>query len=226
MKLVTKRVKYVKDDYDINCISRADYNSMKTIAGIRNILKDPEWASPYEVVVSTYSYSIEDWAEMELFKYYFTFLFATNILTPIQRYLRGKGVDMAEFSRSLFKEFLITIPTIQKLYSTFVQNVKGNEPIDIYYADLGGNLPYISHYSTLKFLILLNPDGFFKSLEQWLTIKYGQDEHFKIMCEHLSDNIMTPMKSDIPQNQKIKEILSMCKYWGGNLFLNDFASKY
>ena len=78
----------------------------------------------------------------------------------------------------------------------------------------------------MKFLILLNPDGFFKPLEQWLSTKYGEDEHFKIMCDHLSDNIMTPIKSDIPQNQKIKEILSMCKYWGGNLFLNDFAAKY
>ena len=137
---------------------------------------DQQWASPYDVVVSTYSYSIEDWAEMELFKYYFTFLFATNILTPIQRYLRNKNVDMADFSRSLFKEFLITIPIIQKIYLDFVNRVKNDEPVDIYYADLGRNLPYISHYSTLKFLILLNPDGFFKPLEQWLSTKYGEDE--------------------------------------------------
>jgi putative methyltransferase len=225
-KLVTKRVKYIKDDYDINCISRGDYDSIKTLTGKRNILKDPQWASPYDVVVSTYSYSIEDWAEMELFKYYFTFLFATNILTPIQRYLRNTNVDMGEFSRSLFKDFLIKIPTIHKIYNTFVQNVKEAEPIDIYYADLDSNLPYISHYSTLKFLILLNPDGFFKPLAQWLTSKYGEDPEFQIICEHLSDNIMTPMKSEIDQKQKIREILAMCKYWGGNLFLNDFRTKY
>ena len=226
MKLVTKRVKYVKDDYDINCISRTDYDSFKENTGLRNILKDPQWASPYEVVVSTYSYSIEEWAEMELFKYYFTFLFATNILTPIQRYLRRKGIDMAQFSRSMFNDFLMSIPTLSKIRTEFVANVIGEEPIDIYYADLGNNLPYISHYSTLKFLILLSPEAFFNKFHEFLIKTYGEDLEFKVICDHLSDNIMTPMKSDIPHNQKIKEILSMCKYWGGNLFLNDFASKY
>ena len=37
---------------------------------------------------------------------------------------------------------------------------------------------------------------------------------------------MTPMKSDIPNHQKIRECLAMCKHWGGQLFLDDFVSKY
>ena len=226
MKLVTKRVKFVKDDYDINCISRKDYDVTVNKTGIRNITKDQQWASPYDVVVGTYSYSIDDWAEMELFKYYFTFLFTNNIITPFQKHLRSKGIDMTEFSRLLFKDFLLSIPAIKKSYSDFINTVKGEEPIDIYYADLADNLPYISHYSTLKFIILLSPEAFFNNFLQFLIKNYGEDEQFNKICEHLADNIKTPMKKDIPNKDKIMECLSMCKHWGGNLYLDDFVPKY
>lgn len=225
-KLITKRVKYVKDDYNTNCIPRSEYGILRESSGIRNILRDDKWASPYDIVVSTYSYSIEDWAEMEIFKYYFVFLASHNIIVPIQKHLRKRNIDLTEFNKAFFDEFLMNIPSLNKGYHHLIAELKSDHPADIFYNDLGENLPYISHYSTLKFLILLDPAGFFKSLESWLIKKYGEDQVILDICEHLSDNIMTPMKSDIPNHQKIRECLAMCKHWGGQLFLDDFVSKY
>ena len=225
-KILTKRVKYTKEDSNTNYITKNQYGVIKENTGIRHLLLDQQWTSPYEVVVSTYSYSIEDWIEMELFKYYFTFLAVTNIITPIQKYLRNKNVDLADFNKTFFREFLLSIPTIKKIYTEFIKNVKSDEPSDIFYADLGGNLPYFSHYSTLKFLILINPKMFFDHMENWLIGKYGEDNNIRLLIQHLCDNISTPMTNNKPQTDKIKECISMCSTWSGSLFFDDFVPKY
>ena len=225
-EIKTKTVKYNKDDYDTNFMKRKDYGVIKERVGNRNILDDQRWLAPYHIVVSTYSYTIEDWIEMELFKYYFTFLSATTILTPFHKYLRQQNIDLAEFHRSLFNDCLMSIPILNKCYTDFIKNIKSDEPSDIWYTDLGENLPYFSHMSTLKFLILLNPKGFFNNLETWMISKYGEDPIIRDICEHLRDNIKTPMLgSDSPQD-KIRACIAMCGHWSGQLFFDDYVSKY
>jgi hypothetical protein len=47
-----------------------------------------------------------------------------------------------------------------------------------------------------------------------------------MLCDHIADNINTPMNQDIPQGDKIREILASCTYWGGNLFHDNFILQY
>jgi len=224
MKIKTKKALVNLDLQGRNVIPRNEYTVDKQLTGTRHLLFDQNWLQPYDIVVSTYSYGVEQWVEMEMFKYYFSFLNRNRVITPIQNRLRSNGVDITEFNRTLFKEFLLSIPTISKIYNEFIDNINNETPSDILYADIAPNLPYISHYSTLKFLILLNPEGFFNALKIWLK-KYD-DAILDDICDHLSDNIKTPMKMDIPQKQKISECISMCKNWGDNLFLDDFVPQY
>lgn len=226
MQIKTKMVRYNVDWFDRHIIPRSEYSTKVEQTGKRQLLLDHKWLEPYNVVVSTYSYTIEDWAQMELFKYYFTFLNGTGVITPLTNYLRSSGVDMSGFNRSLFNDFLLRIPLIQKVYNEFVDNLKSEDPSDIFYADIADNFPFISHMSTLKFLILIDPDGFFKSMCAWLESKYGKDDTFATICSHISDNIMSPMREQKSKRQQMEECISMCKYWGGTLFLDDFVPKY
>ena len=224
MEIKTKKVIYHHDGYDNHIKSKSSVINVDK--GIRHLLEDQKYLAPYDIVVSTYSYSVEDWTELELFKYYYTFLNATRILTPIQKYLQSLNVYMKEFNRSLFNDFLTKIPMVNKAYKDFIECIKNDEPSDIFYADLAPNLPYISHYSTLKFLILLNPNGFFSALSLWLKSKYGDDKTFDMICEQLADNIKTPMKMQLDPKEAVAQTLAMCKYWRGELFLDDFRSEY
>lgn len=219
MQIKTKKVRYNLDTYDTHMVPRNLYSVKVNLEGNRELLKDHKWLEPYEVVVSTYSYSAEDWAQMELYKYYFTFLNRTRLIGPIQRYLRSKDVDMADFNKSLF-QFLLTIPTIKNCYDKFVSDLKSDQPIDLLYADLGDRLPYFSHYSVLKFLILVDAKKFFDYMAEWLHTKYNDDMLLTI-CEHIHENIKTPMKEDKPFKEKMMQCISMCKYWGDDMFVED-----
>ena len=105
-----------------------------------------------------------------------------------------------------------------------ITNINSDKPSDILYADIGANLPYISHYSVLKFIILLNPTAFFGSLKQWLK-KYD-DDVVNLICDRLADNIKSPAKMGIPFNEHVSQSLSMCKFWGTDLFVDDFTIEY
>ena len=37
---------------------------------------------------------------------------------------------------------------------------------------------------------------------------------------------MSPMRERKGRRQQMEECISMCKYWGGTLFLDDFVPKY
>lgn len=219
MKIKTKQVRYNLDTYDTHMISRNQYSVKVDLQGDRELLQDHKWLEPYEVVVSTYSYSIEDWAQMELYKYYFSFLNRTGLIGPIQRYLRSKNADMTDFNKSLF-QFLLTIPTIKHCYDKFIADLKSDQPIDLLYADLGDKLPYFSHYSVLKFLILIDPKKFFNHMGQWLYGKYNDDMLLNI-CEHIYENIKSPMKEEGSFKEKMIQCISMCKYWGDDMFVED-----
>lgn len=223
MQIKTKKVRYHIDSYDRHILPK---NFKFENSGYRSLLLDQKWLEPYDVVVSTYSYSKKDWVQMELFKYYFTFLNATRVLTPFVKYLRKNGHSIKEFHQKLFNEFLMNLDAVKKSHKQLIEGMDKDEPLDIFYADLAPNLPYISHYSVLKFMILLDADGFFKNFLSFLTKTYGEDEYLKKLCAHLSENIKTPMKMDLPTNQKISQCLSMCRFWGDDLFLDDFTPKY
>ena len=128
MKLQTKEIRYLLDTYDRHVIPRNKYFVQEDSHTKRNILLDQLWLSPYHIVVGSYSYSIDDWVEMELFKYYFTFLNKTRVITAIQNRLRDNGVDIGKFNRELFNEFLLSIPTVKKVYADFIANVKIKNP--------------------------------------------------------------------------------------------------
>ena len=221
MKIKTKLVRYNLDTYDMHMISRNEYSVISQLTGDRELLLDHKYLQPYEVVVSTYSYTIEDWAEMELFKYYFTFLNRTQLISPIQRYLRSKNVNMADFNKELFR-FLLTIPTVKKCYDDFITSLKSDEPTDLMYTDLGERLPYFTHLTVLKFLILVDPKKFFNYMGQWLYEKYDKDVMLLNICEHIYENIKTPMKEDLPFRDKMMKCISMCKYWADDMFVEDF----
>lgn len=221
MQIKTKKVRYTVDTYDTHMIPRNKYSIKTQFEGNRELLQDHKWLEPYEVVVSTYSYSVEDWAQMELYKYYFTFLNRTGLIGPIQRYLRSKGVDMADFNRSLF-QFLLTIPTVKNCYDKLVMDLKSDQPVDLLYTDLGDRLPYFSHYSVLKFLILVDAKRFFDYMAEWLYKKYNDDMLLTI-CTHIHENVKTPMKEDKPFKEKMMQCISMCKYWGDDMFVEDVS---
>lgn len=225
-KIKTKQIKYVRNNYDVHMLSRNEYVKYKNANGVRHLLNDQEFIAPYEIVVSTYSYSVDDWVQMELFKYYYTFLNGTKILVPIQNYLKENNIDLTDFNKSLFQEFLMNIPQVKMSYNQLKGRIDSSEAADIFYVDIGSNFPYLSHYSLLKFLVLINPKAFFQALSLWLTKKYGDGHSFSMLCDHIADNINTPMDQDIPERAKISQILASCTYWGGNLFHDNFIMQY
>lgn len=221
MKIKTKKVRFNLDTYDRHTVPKNQYSLLIEQSGKRELLLDHKWLEPYEVVVSTYSYNVKQWVEMEMFKYYFTFLNKTRAITPIVKRLKQLDVDIKEFYRSLFNEFLLSDSLVRKSYDNFISSIMSDEPSDIFYTNLDDRLPYFSHYSTLKFIILKDPFGFYARLAKWLRSKYADDCLLEV-CYTLADNVKSPIKTN---PDAIRECISMCRYWGDELFLDDFVIK-
>lgn len=225
MKLKTKLVRYNKFSFSRHVISKDEYSIDTDQTGERELLLDHKWLQPYEIVVSTYSYNEEDWAQMLLFKYYFTFLNYTGLFNPLKNYLIKQNINIGDFYKKFFNNFLMSFLVFKTCYQDIITNLKSNEPIDLMYIQTSPRLPYFSHYALIKFVVLLEYEAFFNGMGKWLFNEYGDSELIKI-CNHLKDNIKTPMKGDGDINEKIRQTITMCKYWDKNLFVDDFVSKY
>ena len=215
MEIKTREFNINADSSEYDCIDqvvpREKYLERVNPTGKRRVILDQEWFPLQPLVVSTYSYGNEEWIEMNLFFLYHNFLRDNRIIIPIVSRLREKNVNIAEFYKGFFREFLMNNPILKKVYDDILANFGRDEKIDFEFVSLGPNFPYMSQRAIMKFVILLDTNEFFASLSQWLESKYGEDEHLKSLCAEMAATINSPGKKDIPLPQKIKECLQMCR---------------
>lgn len=214
MKIKTVKQKYI-NDMNSHILPKKEYAIPKIVGSKRSLLEDKTWLYPYDITVSTYSYGKSEWIEMIMFKYYFAFLTSTRILNPFILRLKELDISIKDFSRKFLNEFLLKFDIIQKAKATLESNLDKPE-CDILFADVAPNLPYMSHYSVLKFLILLSPELFFSELKKFIFNNFGEDEIIGDLCDFFQNNINTPMKNEGSPQQKISDIISMCKIWNSD----------
>ena len=193
-KLKTKHIMYWHQTLNnIGFMPRNKYSENKVDTGYRNILNDSEYILPYEVVTQSYSYTQEEWVKMILVKYFFISLNSNNIITPFYKYLqRTRKIDMQNFYKEFFNEFIFEMPLVKKCYDKIIASLP-NDVIDTTYADVSPNLPYIHYQALFKFIVMMDPTAFFTSLTDWLESKYGDDIYVQDLGLFVSSMVMTPI---------------------------------
>jgi radical SAM superfamily enzyme YgiQ (UPF0313 family) len=216
MKIKTKNGFYI-ESYKENLIKpKNKINAEIDKTKKRELLLDKNWSHPYELVVSTYSYTMEDYAQMQLYKCCFAFLNETKIFKPLIKYIIDKGYKFEGFSESLFNDCLLKMPILDKTYRDYIQNLNSeSDYFDSFFADIAPNLPRMSYYTVLKFLMLIDKDNFFKRMEEWLLNRYDNDRNFSLLCRQISDIISSPMQNKEKEDkEKIIECLKLCNNFG------------
>lgn len=215
MQIQTKQFTLNADASEYDCINQVipkdQFQNKVFKQGNRRLILDQEWTPVQHLVISTYSYTPEEWVEMNLSFIYISYLRYNKITVPIVVYLREKGVNLKDFYKMFFREFLMSIELLRRAYDTIIIDINRNDVVNFEFINIGPNFPYISNRALLKFVILLSPNEFFTRLLNWLENKYGKDEYLTLVCNSMSSAIKSPGNLDIPLHEKIKECLIRCQ---------------
>ena len=214
MKIKTRRLRFMRDQFQNHVLPRNKYNNIMAI-GKRHILEDQDWLHPYDAVVSTFSYSKEDWIKMILFKYYFTFLTKSKALLQYEKLIKKHNCDFTNFSKKLFECVLLKNPIIQSAHNKLLFEMNNSdEPLDIFYVSIQENLPLFSHFTLIKFLILLDKHGFYKDIQDWMITEYDFKDDIIAATNKSISLVYTPIgDNQYAAKDQIKNVIAQCKNW-------------
>jgi len=171
--------------------------------GEHNLNNDTRYVEPSEIVVSTYSYTREEWCEMWLMENFINVFESKGYLSNITKYLRReRGISIADFYRKLWKSFLNSDNFLNKKQN-IVKNSIINETIkrvtspnnveDFYFYDLPEEFGLELRMQLLVmivFMININRKDFYKGILNWMKETYGDDPILEDMVSWTNEMIL------------------------------------
>jgi hypothetical protein len=175
------KVKTVKSRYTrLNAINNRTAIFRNDFADdpVPELIKNPKYAYPNEVVVETYSYSKDDWIEMALVQGMVFSYMLNGTLYAIMKYIhRESDIPLSAFVRKFYQEFMsgnYLHPLQQKLFNAVKQDlatkVHSEEAANLDYPDLSEVLPFnISARMGNSYILLQNLDNdlFYDGMLKW-----------------------------------------------------------
>lgn len=175
-KLETVKVKFtrVKSSENRTSIFTNDYSDDPA----PELIKNPDFSYPTDIVVQTYSYSRDDWVEMVMVQSLITSYITSGSLRTILKYVhRDSDIPLSVFIRKLYREFFlgnymhpIQNSIIKTMRDELISKVYSKETSNIDYADLSSVLPFnISSRIANAGIILQHLDSgvFYDGLLKW-----------------------------------------------------------
>lgn len=166
-----------------------DKNKVFKFNGVRNLLLDDRYKEPTDIVVSTSSYTKDEWVEMWLMDNLYYSLESRGYLSYITQYMKNiRGITASQFYRSFFSKFMQDekylsdkqFTLMQNFIETYKKRVNAEDTkSDFYYIDIPEELNLnlkMSIQSYLLFMINYDRNSFYKSLKRWIIDEFGWDE--------------------------------------------------
>jgi len=153
----------------------------------RDLVVDPEWMCPTEIVIETMSYSKEEWLTMFLMDYVVHQAEVGELLSSITKYMASTGIPHSVFYRKLWDSFLFAegnglTPTqnilLQSMWQQGLEKIQKDEAVDFEYFDVPENFPFqVRCLAGPLFNIMLysNIKAFYIALARWCNMQFGED---------------------------------------------------
>lgn len=155
----------------------------------RNLLLDERYKEPTDVVVSTSSYTKDEWVEMWLMDNIHYNLESRRYLSYVTQFMKKiKGVSASQFYKSFYKKFMQDEKYLQdkqfilmkNFIDTYKEAVEGRNPSrDFYYIELPDELGLdlkMAIQSYIIFMVNVDRNAFYKSLKSWIIDDFGWDD--------------------------------------------------
>lgn len=153
----------------------------------RDIVVDPEWMCPTEIVIETTSYTKEEWLNMFLMDHIIQQTEVGGLLSLITKYMAEIGVPHSVFYRKMWDSFLheegnglthTQNALLQHMMQQGLKKIQKKEVVDFEYFDVPNNFPFqVRGFAGPIFNIMLysNIKTFYTALTQWCARQFGED---------------------------------------------------
>ena len=142
------------------------------------LLEDPRYITSTDIVVETYSYTRQDWAEMYMVHYLVSQGLRSVFMKPLIMYItQHTDLELGQVLKELWHQVylggqLSTMQTAlaQELGTQLLKKISADECTDIVYTDLSKITSFRVNAHTasvLKMIVQANPVQYFRVLEQW-----------------------------------------------------------
>ena len=171
--------------------------------GEYNLMLDDRYKEPSDIVVSTYSYTRDEWLEMWMMDAFISVLEDKGYLKHISKYLRKeKSVSFSDFYKSFWKTFLFSDEYLNKkqnliknkLISDTKERAYNKETIeDFYFYDMPKEIDLglrINMTSAIIMMININRSDFFSGIKKWIEYEFVQDDALNDLIKWSANNIL------------------------------------
>jgi hypothetical protein len=148
------------------------------------LIKNPEFSNPTNLVVQTYSYSRDDWVEMVMVQGLLMGYMISGALRTIIKYVHlDSDILLSEFVRKLYHEFFlgeymhpVQSMLVKNMRDDLLKKVYSEEADNIDYPDLSKALPFniSARISNGGFILHhLDNDVFYNSMLAWAKLNWN-----------------------------------------------------
>jgi putative methyltransferase len=153
----------------------------------RDLIIDPEWMCPTEIVIETISYTKKEWLNMFLMDYIIHQAEVGELLSLVTKYMAKAGILHSVFYRRLWDSFLFEKENgltatqnilIQHMMQQGLEKIQKEEVIDFEYFNTPDNFPFqVRSLAGPMFNIMLysNIKTFYNAFAKWCTSQFGED---------------------------------------------------
>ena len=156
----------------------------------RPLIFDADYIDPIKIVVETYSYTREEYAEMYMMDWFVSVFEVNGFLQPITSYLnRVKGIPYSEFYKKFFDRYVKETPYLFDAQKTIVDNIVRQTYDKVLTNDIVTDFEYFKLpdsfswklnmrlASMIVMMINLNRDAFYDSMMNFIEDEFGIDEN-------------------------------------------------
>ena len=194
--------KYKLDAIDLpfTLVSNDVYaNSSEVYTTDDRLINDKRYAIAPKIVVGTYSYTREDYAEMTVMDSIVNVMEVEGYLASITKYLNSEGISYGTFYRRFYQTFRnsknlnsIQFSTLNGIILQTIEKVQEKvQHLDFEYYELPelpwkicGKLP-----TFLNIMINVNRDVFFNAIHQWILGEFGDFERLTDVIKWSKHNV-------------------------------------
>jgi len=153
----------------------------------REIVIDPEWMYPTEIVIETTSYTKKEWLNMFLMDYIIHQAEVGELLALITKYMAKTGTPHSVFYKKMWDSFLFEKENgltntqnaiLQHMIQQGLDKIQKQEVVDFEYFDVPSNFPFQVRCAVgplFNIMVYSNIKAFYTALARWCALQFGED---------------------------------------------------
>ncbi len=197
-KYKIKTIEQFSDDSKAAIIKASSFENGDMVV-INGLVNHPEYAQKSEIVVETYSYTRDDYAEMLVSDGIVFVMETEGYLRRLTQYLSTTGVPQSLFYKQFYSQFIhggyltdIQFSVLKSIILQAQDKVKAKSTHNFEYFKLEG-LPwqlYGKIQAIINVMVNINREAFFHAVHRWVIDEFGPDEKLDDLIKFCCNTIL------------------------------------